>query len=135
MKDSDAALRLAAAVALTRIDPHYSGTAVTVLHALKNHPEPFIQISAAAALWQLNPIYPCPIPRLINLVEQSHGKTVWAVELLGDLGPGAKEAIPALLRLFQSGSVAERRRVATAVRKIDPDTAVRFGFPGTLAIP
>ena len=135
--------RLAAAVAITRIDSQQSRDAVQVLQGFQNHPEPKLRLEAATALWRLDPATPSPIAALIDLLKRGpEADQERAVELLGDLGPHAKEAVPALAELVADSSHWEdsplwmaRRAAAMAIRKIDPEAAARLGLPGWLAFP
>jgi len=58
------------------------------------------------------------------------------VELLGDIGPDAKAALPTLQTLLEPRQpITLRRAAAIAVRKIDPGEAAELGLPGTLGLP
>jgi len=135
--------RLAAAVAITRIDSQQCRDAVQVLQGFQNHPEPRLRLEAAAALWRLDAATPSPIAALIDLLKRGpEADKERAAELLGDLGPRAKEAIPELAELVEDSSHWEdsplwmaRRAAAMAIRKIDPEAAARLGLPGLLALP
>jgi HEAT repeat protein len=136
-------VRLAAAVAITRIDSQQSRDAVQVLQGFQNHPEPKLRLEAATALWRLDPATPSPIAALIDLLKRGpEADKERAAELLGELGPHAKEAIPALAELVEDSSHWEdsplwmaRRAAAMAIRKIDLEAAARLGLPGWLAFP
>jgi HEAT repeat protein len=58
------------------------------------------------------------------------------VELLGDIGPAAKPALPYLKEIFNTHEDAFlRRSAAIAIRKIDPQEAAQLHLPGILALP
>lgn len=56
----------------------------------------------------------------------------WAADLLGDIGPPARKALPELEKNLKSRmSLSE---IALAISKIDPEEAKRLGLPGLLII-
>jgi len=53
------------------------------------------------------------------------------IELLGEIGPPARSALPVLKTFLQPQRwVRLRRTVAIAIRKIDPEEYARLGLPG-----
>jgi hypothetical protein len=61
---------------------------------------------------------------------------IWCVELLGDLGPEARPALPGLTHLIGPEKwIGLRRSAAIAIRKIAPEEAEKLNLPGVLAVP
>jgi HEAT repeat protein len=46
---------------------------------------------------------------------------------LGEIGPGAKDAVTELLALFRDTDVIASKNAAQALKKIDPDAATKAG--------
>jgi HEAT repeat protein len=165
LKDQDHNVRLAAADALTRIVPGQCSNAVAVLRALQHDPQlaqvcrsgghgsasptdgldfenpqsRMFRLRAAVPLWKLHMEPQSPVPALLQEMRKpENGDAVWCVELLGDLGPDAREALPKLALLVgpeQWRSIGLRRAAAIAIQKIDPEEAKRLNLPGILAVP
>jgi HEAT repeat protein len=159
----DARLRLTAADALTRIVPGQCSNAIAVLRALQHNPEfaevwvstghgsamkkdkldfdnqlsRFYRLSAAVPLWKLGLENQSPAAAILKELQQTPSSDEFAyIELLGDLGPEAKAALPKLeTYLAPDKWIALRRKAAIAIQKIDPAEANRLGLPGTLAVP
>jgi HEAT repeat protein len=163
LQDENLRLRLAAAVALTKIAPLACSNVVTVLTNLPNEPElsrvlvvdergiarpsdrkdlqnpesVFVGLSVKVALWRLGLENEPPVDSLADLAgkDPSAGGELWAIKLLGDIGPAAKPALPALRSVFDRNSTLYSRAAAIAIRNIDPDEFDRLGLPGMLALP
>lgn len=135
---NDERLRLAAADALTRIVPDQCSNAVAVLCALQrdNSVSGFYRLSAAVPLWKLGLESQSPVPALLKELEQSpHSDASSYMDLLGEVGPDAKAALPKLeTYLDPPKDIRLRRKAAIAIRKIDPAEAARLGLPGVLAV-
>jgi hypothetical protein len=144
---------LAAAVAWSRIDPN-SKTALATLREFQTNgdaglldrvdrntssidPREFyvnnltqtrlqIQILARVALWRLGLERELPLPAI--MAEAAHDG-VWAIDLLGEIGPPARPALPLLERLL-AGKARPGYQAAIAILKIDPAEAKRLGLPG-----
>jgi HEAT repeat protein len=75
------------------------------------------------------------VPVLIELLRDSNPVVRrYAAECLGDLGPEARPAVPALLRALQDQEVGGffdtvGEAAEAALRKIDPQTAAESGVP------
>ncbi len=158
--DEKPQVRLAAADALTRIEPNHCSNAVVVLRALQHDPNLATQwrvdhatasatatinydnptcrryrLSAAVPLWKLHLEPESPVPALVEeLGKPENALAIWCVELLGDLGPEARSALPKLAALVGPDN-GLRRAAAIAIRKIDPQEAERLNLPGVLAVP
>jgi HEAT repeat protein len=161
LADSDPNARLAAADALTRIFPNHCSNAVAVLRALQHDPQLAqvwrsdghgaayltdlldfdnatsrqYRLSAAVPLWRLHLEAESPVPGLVEELRKSEN-AYWCIELLGDLGPDARAALPVLAPLAgPEKGIPLRRAAAIAIRKIAPEEADRLNLPGILALP
>jgi len=164
LQDDNRGIRLAAAVALTRIEPQQASNAVAVLKSLQNDPElatvwvtdesgaakqtslkdfqnpasRFFRLSASVPLWRLGLEQEPPVEGIIEELNGPYGSDhVSYVELLGDIGPEAKAALPTLAKHLNTDQfiIGLRRAAAIAIRRIDPGEAARLGLSGMLAVP
>ncbi len=87
-----------------------------------------VQIRASVALWRLGLEPEPPLPAI--MAEAAHDG-VWAIELLGDIGPPAREALP-ILKLYLGANDGPRCQAGIAILKIDPAEARRLGLPGLM---
>ena len=79
-----------------------------------------------------------PVEGIIEELNGPYGSDhVSYVELLGDIGPEAKAALPTLAKHLNTDQfiIGLRRAAAIAIRRIDPGEAARLGLPGMLAVP
>lgn len=142
---------LDAAVALSRIEPN-NKTAVAALKKFQTNGDPGlldradrnpsaidpreyrvltrlqVQIRARVALWRLGLERELPLPAI--MAEAAHDG-VWAIDLLGDIGAPAREALPMLERYLEELD-GPRFQATLAILKIDPAEAKRLGLPGWL---
>jgi hypothetical protein len=147
--------QLEAAVAWSRIDPN-SKTSIAALEKFQTNGDPGLldridynpqsinprefdvnnllqtplqlQIRARIALWRLGLEHELPLPPLT--AEAAHDG-MWAMNLLGEIGPPAHEALPVLERYITELD-GPRIEAAHAILKIDPAEAKRLGLPGWL---
>lgn len=152
LRNDDAGLRLAAAVALFRIDQHPD--AVPELARLLTNPDHDTRLYAALALKEIGPGAPEAAAALKGLLaddrdpwmRQRRAEALWrvardpdviaihrdalesddralrqfAASLLGEIGPMARDTIPALVRFWTTNPRDNEQRVAAALRQIDP---------------
>ncbi len=118
LNGDDERVRSAAAVALGQIGPD-AKDAVPALRAALG-PGLLGQNSARA----LGRIGPHGMPALIDALKNGSEHAALA---LGEIGPDAREAVPALLAAIKSGQEDVSRSAAEALRKIDPEAARRAG--------
>lgn len=99
--DSDPGLRVAAAMALTRLDPASTDAAVSVLaDALGEKGD--VAESAAHTLGALGPQAKAAVPALVKALRHEDRDTrLLAAFSLGRIGPDAKDAIPILEQIAQ----------------------------------
>jgi HEAT repeat protein len=163
LRDENRGVRLAAAEALTRIVPQGTSNAVAVLKGLQHDPElakvwvmdnsgmvratpqqdfqnpssRFFRLCASVPLWRLGLEKESPVASLIEELGRNNVSDLPSlIELLGEIGPEAKAALPVLTKLLSpDNSVRTRRAAAIAIRKIDPAEAARLGLPGMLVLP
>jgi len=104
----------------------------SVLHSDEGLPQ--ITLTAQVALWRLGLEKEPPIREL--MLPSDCWQALVAVELLGDIGPSGKAALPCLERIVNThNDIRQRRAAAIAIRKIDPQQAARLHLPGILALP
>jgi len=84
------------------------------------------QVRAAGALASFGPLEEWAVPLLIAKVQDDSIRTrVAAIKAFGNIGPGAKEAIPYLKRLLKAENWQIRQSAAQAIEKIDNKTDVQ----------
>ena len=151
LNDPNAHIRIAASRALLRIAPQTASNVHPVLKAIEDEAGPLIpgrigdlliRREVGVGLWETDRTRPCPVAGLIPVLLKKDGGSLQraiekacAAELLGEIGPEAKDAIPALVELFEEDRAGTRRTAAIAIRRIDPESASRLGLPGQLALP
>jgi HEAT repeat protein len=110
-------------VAATKLGNLHCARAIEGLGRLLGHADGNVRLSAAWALCQVAPGRPgSAVPFLERLVEHEVGVIRWkAVVVLGDMGPAAREAVPALATALQR----DRRQtwIGEAIAKIQRETA------------
>jgi hypothetical protein len=95
---------------------------------LKN-PDSSSRIAVALALWDITRKTDVVLPELLRQVKEGNalGRTE-AAQALGEIGPPARSAIPALLELRRAVIRTKfRQDVDRAIRRIDPKAARRAG--------
>ncbi len=151
LEDRNENVRIAVARALLRIAPENASTAHATLKQIEKDAGPWIdllmseaftQMQVVVGLWEADQSRPCPAPKLIEVLRHKEVHAVQdeilkgcAAQLLGEIGPEAEDAIPALLDFMKVGTTHSQRTAALAIRKIDPEAAARLGLPGLLALP
>ena len=74
------------------------------------------------------------LPDVIKALDDGYGPVAGAAaEVLGNLGPGAKGAVPDLLRVWEKskkipGRPGATKALADALKKIDPEAAEKAGI-------
>jgi HEAT repeat protein len=113
-----------AARTLGRIGPP-AKAAVPHLTAALSKDNRGLRICAAGALWKITkkpePALPVLIQALQDGTSLEENSTGDAIDMLEDMGPEAKAAVPALLAARKQAEGWARERVERVLKKIDPD--------------
>jgi HEAT repeat protein len=134
LTEDDDEVSIEAAEALAQIGPAAKESVPRLMEAL-GHREPKVQIKAAIALWKVKKDT-SGVPVLASLLanEKKWYIPVYAADALGEIGPAAKQALPALLRARANNPNLENT-VDAAISKIDPDGSVRGKYRPSPASP
>jgi HEAT repeat protein len=118
LDDGDWNVRRAACLALGEIGKP-AKAAVSRLFTLMDSEED--RDAARGALRQIDTAGADAVPLLVKALESDENRNrFFAIYLLGQAGPDAKEALPALQKLADSGSAGRfRRTIEDAIRKIE----------------
>lgn len=124
---ADLNLQVQAMHALGSMGAH-AVTAVPVLERRLNTSTGLGRPAAALALWKITGRAAPVVPALIEALEikGTNAADAWpsmlAATTLGEIGPEAKAAVPALSRLLQANDPLTRRAATAALVRISPDT-------------
>jgi len=123
----DETVHFAAARALVEIAPGRASNAVNFLKKVK--PE----LSAQVALWKAGMEKNPPVTNLMAILSKAPYSYLPpdAFQLLAEIGPDARPALP-LLETFLKPGENLRWDAAIAIQRIDPQEAARLGLPGLL---
>lgn len=96
---------------------------------VKTEKDARIRIHAAAALMRIDPQFAKSSMEVLRtaLTDAQTFARHNALTALGDLGPLAKEAVPALQKLLQDPDTAIRDGAARTLKKIDAEAAKKVG--------
>jgi HEAT repeat protein len=102
-----------------------------LIHAALWDEDPAVRVEAAMALWKIDRKGPLVIPALIKALADDNELICWiAADYLGQIGPEARQAVPALQhalrRPFKMALI--RKGVALALERIDPQAAAAGGL-------
>jgi HEAT repeat protein len=126
-------LRFHAAAALGDLGPDARPALSPLIHAALWDEDPAVRVEAAVALWKIDRNKrPLVIPALIKALADDNELICWiAADCLGQIGPEAREAVPALRetlgRSFKIGLI--RKGVALALQRIDGQTTPEAALP------
>jgi HEAT repeat protein len=102
-----------------------------LIHASLWDEDPAIQLGAAMALWKIDPDKgPLVLHVLIRALDDANELICWiAVEGLGQMGPAAREAVPALRQALQRDFRVSliKTGVIHALERIGPQAAAEAG--------
>jgi len=120
LKDPDPRARAGAADFLGSIGPDARVCIPELEEALSDN-DPYVRVCAAGALWKLDhgkrdQVIPILVAEL-NREGRLHN--VIAVKTLGEMGPEAEAAVPALEKLLKADSTYQQTLVAGALAQID----------------
>jgi hypothetical protein len=129
-------VRCHAAIALGEKGPAAQSAVPALTHASLWDDEPAVQVAAAMALWKIERKAPLVRHVLARALTSSNELICWvAAECLGQMGPAARDAIPALRlalrRDFRLSLV--KRGVRLALERIDPQ-ALPAGTSGDVSL-
>ncbi|MDP2599689.1 MAG: HEAT repeat domain-containing protein [Deltaproteobacteria bacterium] len=118
-KDKDEEVRRLAAVALSKIGPNTTEAILALLnwHRAEGSTPTYIYESALNAKFGDDAVF--PLIELLNSPDQKI-KT-FALEVLGRIGPDAKEAVPALMDALKDENESVRSKAVEALGQIGPD--------------
>jgi HEAT repeat protein len=130
-------VRRSAIIALEKIDPGAPARAVPSLLQKATNVDSSLHCSAIIALGYIgyNSAEPDRIvPVVINALHDADPRTrYFAIGALGELGPNAKAALPALTELLNTSSNEWlRAQVGSALFNIDPEAAAKAGVKAQL---
>jgi beta-lactamase regulating signal transducer with metallopeptidase domain/HEAT repeat protein len=109
---------------LGRIGPAASAS-IRLLTGFLTDSDPSFRWTAANALRKIDPSQTARCLPILVQSFQDGRKDVFEITTLGDIGPPAKAAIPALLKLLQTENRDSRIFAARAISKIDPSLSVK----------
>jgi HEAT repeat protein len=131
LRDELDVVRFHAAAALGDLGGAARPAVAPLTHAALWDEEPAVRVQAAAALWKVdrNKV-PLVLQVLTQALAEDSELVCWvAADWLGQIGPEAREAVPALRqalrRPFKIALI--RKGVALALRRIDPQAAFEAG--------
>jgi HEAT repeat protein len=123
-------VRFHAAVALGDLGPHGQSAVATLIHASLWDEEPAVRLEAAIALWKIERKGPLVVHVLTEALGNVNELICWlAAEYLGQIGPEAHEAIPALRQALQRdfNLSLTKTAVSLALERIDIRTQALSG--------
>jgi len=95
-------LRFHAAVALGNLGRNAQPAVPALIHTALWDEDPAVRVEAAVSLWKIERHGPLVIPTLIEALAADNELICWmAADALGQIGPEAREAVPALRRALQ----------------------------------
>jgi HEAT repeat protein len=134
LQDEIEVVRFHAAIALGELGyaPAARPSVPTLIHAALWDEDPAVRVEAAMALWKIDRKGPLVIPALIKALADDNELICWiAADYLGQIGPEARQAVPALQhalrRPFKISLI--RKGMALALERIDPQAAGTGGLP------
>jgi hypothetical protein len=134
---TDETVHFAAARALVEIAPGHASNAVNFLKKVgfRFVGSPLPEFSAQVALWKGGMEKNPPVTNLMVILSKGTNPYLYlelaAIQLLAEIGPEARPALP-LLETFLRPGDNFRWDAAIAIQRIDPQEAARLGLPGLL---
>jgi len=123
-------VRFHAAVALGDLGPAGRPAVPALIHASLWDEEAAVRVGAAGALWKIDGKGPLVLHVLTSALGDANELVCWvAVEGLGQMGPAAREAAPALRRALQGNFRISlvKTAVIIALERIDPQAGAGAG--------
>jgi hypothetical protein len=114
-------------------DDDAPAVAALLVEGLKNRGRGWIEVYRPLYLLKgMGPAGKVALPDVVKALDDQHPINVGAAaEVLADIGPAAKEAVPALTRAWERSKTAPRSAqdsLAAALKKLDPEAAARVGI-------
>ena len=123
-------VRFHAAIALGDLGPAGRPAVPGLIHAALWDADPAVRVEAAMALWKIDRKGPLVVPALVRALGDANELICWiAADCLGQIGPEAREAVPALrqaLRRDYRLSIV-KTGVRLALERLDPQAAADAG--------
>jgi HEAT repeat protein len=132
LQDELEVVRFHAAMTLGGLGHAAQPAVPTLIHTALWDEDPAVRVAAAVALWKIDRKVPLVVHALAQALADDNELICWiAADCLGQMGPEASEAVPALRqalrRPFKIGLIA--KGVALALQRIDPQAAAAVGPP------
>ncbi len=145
-KDPDRKVRTEAAAMLSFIDPK-PGDVAPSLRKLLRDPDGFVRVQSALSLWQVARDADATVLVLVEALGCADARVqARAAEVLGDMGPAAREAVPALIKtvrktesweaiqagvhssaVYALGAVRDERAVPILIEVLEDDDPTIYG--------
>jgi HEAT repeat protein len=122
IRDEDPFVREQAVAAVGAIGPD-AAEAQAALAGLLRDENPDVRLAAAQALVRGRHCPAAVVATVVEILERHPHFAIAAAAVLGDLGPDARAAVPALRRLLRHSDRDVYVAAARALRQIDPDAA------------
>ncbi len=123
LQDDVEVVRFHAAIALGDLGCEARSAVPALTHAALWDENPAVRVEAAVALWKIDRKGPLVIPALIKALANNNEFICWmAADCLGQIGPQARQAVPALQQALQRPFKITliRKGVALALKRVDP---------------
>jgi HEAT repeat protein len=121
-------VRFHAAIALGNLGTAGRPAVPGLIRAALWDEDPAVRLVASMALWKVDRKRPLVLPALIKALNDANELICWiAVEFLGQMGPAAQEAVPALQQTLQRDFRISliKTGVLLALERIDPQVTGR----------
>ena len=122
-------VRLRAVAGMIELAPDQARKAMPLLTAELNNVDPKVRLHAAALIERIEPeqTFTIVLALTAGLRDRDPLGRKLLLQGLAELGPKAREAVPALVRVLQDDLPALRQEAAKALRAIDPRKAKQLG--------
>jgi HEAT repeat protein len=131
LRDPDFSVRVRAAENLARIGADARAALPTLVRALEDDIE-MVRVEAARAIARIDPRHPRGVAFLAGVLADPGSQPTArekAAVYLGEMGPDAKPAVPALRDALRDRLLETRWLAAAALRKVDTAAAAAAGLP------
>jgi len=119
LRDEDPVVRVSAADALGDLGPEAVAAVPVLLQAIEDE-EPFVRASGPEALEKIGSV---AVPALVGAIQQGH-LSLRAAVTLGEIGPSAADAIPALEAALEDEDETVGKEAARALKSIRRETGM-----------